>query len=205
MGSLCSRFLSKVRHFVQDTRGVVLAEMIFALIIVNFVLVAFFVWWEAYRAQARVERVAYTMSDLISRQRGTTLTRPFLDGLERTAEFLLTPDQDAAIRFTQVTRVSGTHPNLSGLAINWSYSPCNRFLPAQNDPTFSRAAFPMMAVGATMIMVEVRVPFEPPAALDDLVGLEDRVFTRSVVAMPRFESNPFTVPASPAGTTTCIN
>lgn len=124
MRSLFNRIIRRVRVFGRDTRGAAIAELLFALIIVNLILVAFFVWWEAYRAQSRVERVAYTVSDLISRQRGTTLTRPFLDGLERTAEYMMTVDQDAAIRFTQVTRISGTHPNLTGININWSYSPC---------------------------------------------------------------------------------
>ncbi len=204
MGKLRTRLLSRLRRFGRDTRGAAIVELMFALIVVNLVLVAFFVWWEAYRAQSRVERVAYTISDLISRQRGTTLTRPFLDGLERTAEYLMTADQDAAIRFTQVTRTSGTHPNLSGIVINWSYSPCGRIRTAQTDPDFSKANFPMMAVGATMIMVEVRVPYSPSEGLNRVVGLDDQLFTRTVIAMPRFENQPFTVPTSPAGTTTCI-
>lgn len=62
----------------------------------------------------------------------------------------------------------------------------------------------MMAVGATMIMVEVRVPYNPSDGLQRVVGLEDQLFSRTVIAMPRFENQPFTVPASPAGTVTCI-
>lgn len=202
---IAQSILGRLRRFRDETRGAALIEMIFALIITNMALVGFTVWWDAYRAQARVERTAYTLSDLITRQRGTTLTRPFLDGLERTAEFLLRPEQDAAIRFTQVTRQSGTPPNVAGLVVNWSYSPCGRFLPAQNDPTFSLANVPLLNVGATVIIVEMRVPFSPRNGLEVLSGLDDEIFYRRIAAMPRFESQPFQNPASPAGTTTCIN
>ena len=198
------RLIDRIRRFGRDTRGSAIVELLLALVLVNLVLTAFFVWWEAYRAEARVERTAYTISDLISRQRGDFLQRPFLDGLERTAEYLLGPDEDAAIRFTQVERFDGVHPNLSGLRINWSYSPCGRIPRAQDDPTFSLAAFPMMAVSASMIMVEVYVPYRPRSSLHRAVGLSDEVFSRTVIAMPRFESRPFTLAASPAGTGTCI-
>lgn len=198
------RVLGRIRRFGAETRGSAIIEMLFALMILNFILLAFYIWWDAYRQQSRVERTTYTISDLISRQRGVTLDRPFLDGLERTAEYLLREEQDAAIRFTQVTRTSGTPANGTiGLTINWSYSPCGRFSNAQTDPLFNLAEFPIMALGATMIMVEFRVPYDPETMLGTMIGLEPRIFRRAVIAMPRFESRPFTLQGT--GTTTCIN
>lgn len=198
------RLLHRIRRFATETRGSAIVEMLFALMILNFILLAFYMWWDAYRQQARVERTTYTISDLISRQRGASMDRTFLDGLERTAEYLLREEQDAAIRFTQVSRTSGTPANgTSGLTINWSYSPCGRFRTAQTDPQFNLAEFPIMALGSTMIMVEFRVPYDPETLFDTTIGLEPQTFERVVIAMPRFENRPFTLFG--IGTSTCIN
>jgi hypothetical protein len=199
-----ARLRSRIGQFARDTRGAALVEMLFALIILNFVLIAFYIWWDAYRQQARVERTAYTISDLVSRERGEALQRPFLDGLERVAEHLLRDEQDAAIRFTQVTRTSGSPANgTNGLTINWSYSPCGRYAPAATDPNFRLAEFPIMALGTTMMMVEMRVPYDPETLLETSIGLEAQTFRRAVIAMPRFENRPFILQGT--GTSTCIN
>ncbi|MEY4982397.1 MAG: hypothetical protein RIR62_663 [Pseudomonadota bacterium] len=195
---------ARIAAFARDTRGAALVEMLFALILLNFVLIAFYIWWDAYRQQARVERTTYTISDLVSRERGSTLQRPFLDGLERVAEYLLREEQNAAIRFTQVTRTSGTPANgTTGLTVNWSYSPCNRYPPSRTDPSFDLNEFPIMALGSTMIMVEMRVPYDPESLLETFVGLNPQTFRRAVIAMPRFENQPFTLQGT--GTSTCID
>lgn len=186
------------RRFRDDTRGAVMIELIFAAVLTNTVLAAFFVWWDAYQAQARVEKTTYTISDLISRQRGTTLTRPFLDGLERTAEFLLMDDQNARMRVSQVTRTSGNVNDTTGLTVNWTYSPCNAMPAITADPNFRLSMVPMLAVGSSIIIVELVVPFDPEYS----IGIDPVTFRRSVMALPRFEQS-FTI--SGTGTTTCIS
>lgn len=192
-----SRLTAMLRRFRDDTRGSVMMELIFAALLTNMVLAAFYVWWDAYQAKARVEKTTYTVSDLITRQRvtgvGTGLTRPFLDGLERTAEFLLMEDQNARLRFSQVRRTS------TGLVIDWSYSPCNALPLLGNDPGFSMNSVPLLAVGSAVVIVELVVPFEP----EYTIGISPTTFRRTVMALPRFEQT-FTAPTG-VGTTTCIS
>lgn len=191
--------LNMLRRFRDDTRGSVMMELIFAALLTNMVLAAFYVWWDAYQAQARVEKTAYTISDLISRQRATQLSRPLLDGMERTAEFLLMDDQNARLRISHVFRRTGAADSLSSYEI-WSYSPCGAMPPITQDPDFRASSIPLLAVGSAIVIVELVVPFEPEYA----IGISPTTFTRRVMAMPRFVETFGTQPTG-IGTTTCIN
>lgn len=101
---MAKRFAYPLRTFLRRTDGSGTVEVVLAIVVLNLFLVAFYFWWGAYNAHALVDRTTYTISDLVTRQRGVELNRRLLDGLDRTAEFILDPDQDAAIRFTQVTK-----------------------------------------------------------------------------------------------------
>lgn len=101
------RLRRHLRAFGRRTEGSGTVEMVFSVLALNMLLAAFFIWWGAYNSHALADRATYTINDLITRQRGVELQRSFLDGLERTAEYILDPDQDARVRFTQVTLVAG--------------------------------------------------------------------------------------------------
>ena len=185
-------------RFLRAEAGAVTVEMLFSVVVMNMLLMAFFFWWGAYSSHALVDRMAYTVNDLVTRQRGTTLDRSFLDGLERTAEFILDEDQDAAIRFTQVTMRPGeTEGDPPYLAVEWSYSPCGAMPVAVIEAGFDEEALPMMAVGATMVVTDVRVPYI--STLDLLPSLD---FERRAVSLYRFEPR-FDLQGD--GTTACID
>lgn len=173
-----------LRDFLRRTDGSATVEVVFSLLILNMFLSAFLLWWGAYNAHAIVDRATYTVSDLITRQRGTALQRPFLDGLERTAEFLIDPDQDAAVRFTQVTLVAGaTAGDPPTLQIDWSYSPCSALPAATAGPGFDTASLPAMAVGASMVVTDMRVPYVSTFSL-----IPSMTFERRAVSLYRFEA-----------------
>lgn len=183
-------------RFARRTDGAVMVDVVLSLVILNMMLWAFFLWWSAYNSHAQVDRMAYTVSDLVTRQRGTVLQRSLLDGLDRTAEFILDDDQDAAIRFTQVTLVAGADADdPPELRIDWTYSPCSALPAAAPGPGFSVEDLPLMATGATMIVTDVLVPFESQFAL-----IPSMEFERRVVAIYRFEQS-FTLEG--AGASSC--
>lgn len=178
--------------------GAVTVELLFSVVIINIFLVAFFIWWQMYNSHALVDRAAYAVNDLITRQRGLALDRRFLDGLETTAEFILDPDQNAQLRFTQVTMRPGTNPgDPPFIAVDWSYSPCGALPAAVAGPGFDTTTLPMMAVGASMVVTEVQVPFIP--TLDLLPAL---TFEQRAVSLYRFEMR-FNLQGE--GTATCID
>lgn len=173
------------RDYLHRTDGVGTVEVVLSIVVLNMCLVAFHFWWGAYNSHALVDRTAYTISDLVTRQRGTELNRSLLDGLDRTAEFILDPDQDAAIRFTQVTMVAGPNPDdPSTIRIDWSYSPCNALPAAQAGEGFDAASLPMMANGSSLIITDVQVPFASTTEL-----IPDMTFERRAAALYRFENS----------------
>lgn len=149
-----------LRRVVRKEDGSVTVEMLVSVMVINAFLMAFYIWWETYNSHAMVDRVTYTVNDLITRQEGVTINRAMLDGLETTAEFILEPNMNAEIRFTQVTLQPGpTAEAPPVLNIDWSYSPCGALPMAVAGDGFDQASLPMMAVGSTMIVTDVRAPF----------------------------------------------
>ncbi|WGV16509.1 hypothetical protein [Fuscovulum ytuae] len=172
--------------------------MLASVILLNMLIMGFYLWWQAYNSHAVTDRMAYTINDLITRQRGLVLDRSFLDGLETTAEFILNPEQNAAIRFTQVTLQPGAVPgDPPQIQVDWSYSPCGALALADAGPGFDANVLPLMAVGATMIVTDVQVPF---VSTFDLVP--SILFERRAVSLYRFETS-FELQGT--GTSTCID
>lgn len=185
-------------RFGRDRSGAVTIEMLASVVLLNMFMMSFYLWWQAYNSHAIVDRMTYTTNDLITRQRGLVLDRSFLDGLETTAEFILNPDQDAAIRFTQVTLQPGPFPgDPPQIQVDWTYSPCDALPLAEAGAGFDANVLPLMAVGATMIVTDVRVPF---ISTFDL--LPSILFERRAVSLYRFESR---FDLGGTGTSVCID
>lgn len=192
------RWLPRSR-FARDTRGSIVVDSLSGIMLLSLGASAFFSFWEAYQVQNRVQKATYTISDLISRQRGTTLSRTFLDGMEQTAEFLMHDDQNAVMRITQVRRTSGVATDTTGLAIDWSYSPCNAKT-ALTTATISqiRTKLPLIDLGAALIVVEVDVEYDPGMSE---VGFGKMTYRGFLSSLPRFEQQ-FGITGT--GTTSCL-
>lgn len=192
------RHLSRSR-VARDTRGTVVIDTLSAILLMSLGASAFFAFWEAYQVQNRVQKATYTVSDLISRQRGTTLTRGFLDGMERTAEFLMMDDQNAIMRVSQVRRTAGTATTATGLTVDWSYSPCGART-AITTATINtiRSKLPLIDLGAALVVVEFDVGYD--AGMSE-IGFGQMNFTGFLSSLPRFEQQ-FSLTGS--GTTTCL-
>ncbi|OYU20165.1 MAG: hypothetical protein CFE34_01695 [Rhodobacteraceae bacterium PARR1] len=192
------RYLPRSR-FARDTRGSIVVDSFSGILLLSLGASAFFSFWEAYQVQNRVQKATYTISDLISRQRGTSLSRTFLDGMEQTAEFLMHDDQNAIMRISQVRRTSGIATDTAGLTVDWSYSPCNA-KPAITTATIStvRSKLPLIDLGAALVVVEFDVSYDPGMAEIGFGMMNYRGFLSS---LPRFEQQ-FSITGT--GTTTCL-
>lgn len=178
------RFLPRSR-FARDTRGSIVIDSLAGILLLSLGASAFFSFWEAYQVQNRVQKATYTISDLISRQRGTTLTRPFLDGMEQTAEFLMHDDQNAIMRISQVRRTAGTATSSTGLTVDWSYSPCNAKV-AVTTATIDtiRSKLPLIDLGAALVVVEIDVQYDPGM---EEIGFGKMTYRGFLSSLPRFE------------------
>ena len=186
-------------RFGSDTRGSIVIDSFSAILLLSLGASAFFAFWEAYQVQNRVQKATYTVSDLISRQRGTTLSRTFLDGMEQTAEFLMHDDQNAVMRISQVRRTSGVATDTAGLAIDWSYSPCSAKT-ALTTATISqvRTKLPLIDLSAALVVVEIEVQYD--AGMQE-IGFGAMTFRGFLSSLPRFEQQ---FGLNGTGTTTCL-
>lgn len=190
-----------LRTFAKDSEGSITIEAIFAISIMILGLTGFYYFWSAYQAENRVQKATYTVSDLISRQRGTTLTKVFLDGMENTAEFLMHNNQNAIMRFTQVRRTSGTASSTTGLTVDWSYSPCGAMTTLTTATIGSiQSKVPMLDLGAAVVVTEMKVDYSFGFKHNGQ-NYDALTFNSFLAAMPRFEQQ-FTLTGT--GTSTCI-
>jgi len=166
-------------RFGKDTSGSMLAEAMFIVPVMAMGMSGFYAFWDAYQTQNRVQKGAYAIADMLSREM-VPATPAFLNGLEQTLEYLI--GTDARTRVTSIRRNTGGPLGAAGLTVLWSRSPGNVMAPL-TDATLSEviADVPMMAVGSNVVIYEVVVPYSP---VTDILTVDTM---RETVAMrPRF-------------------
>ncbi len=176
---ILSAFTRALRRYRDRTSGSMVIESIFAIPILALGMTGFFTFWDVYRSQNMVQKASYAVADMLSREM-IPATPAFIDGLERTLEFLIR--EDATLRVTSIRRTSDGPLGTVGLDVLWSYSPNNALLPLTEATLFEiDEEIPMMAVGSNMVVFEVVSPYAP---LTDILEVDT---IREVVAMrPRF-------------------
>lgn len=179
LSSIKQRFAGALRRFGTDTSGTLLAETMFIVPVMALGMTGFFAFWDAYQTQNRVQKGAYAVSDMLSREM-IPATPAFLAGLERTLEYLI--GEDARVRVTSIRRVSDGPLGLQGLDVLWSVSPGNVMQPL-TEPTLTlvEADIPMMATGSNMVIFEVVVPYSPVTDILEIDSINETVAMR-----PRF-------------------
>ncbi len=172
-------------RFARDARGSVVIESLVAVLILSLGASAFFTFWDAYQSKYRTQKAAYTITDLISRQRGASLSRPFLDGMAQTATFLMRSDRSAALRVSQVRRIAGQATDTTGLVVDWSYSPCGKSALLQTATVGSvRNKLPLIDLGSALILVELEVAYDARMPSIGFGKITHRAYLSS---LPRFE------------------
>ena len=177
--TLFRRLIARLRRFRAATSGSLVVESVFIVPILALGMTGFFAFWDVYRTQNMVQKGAYAVADMLSREM-IPATPAFLDGLETTLEFLIR--EDARLRITSLRRLSDGPTGVRGLTVLWSYSPRNGMTPLTNATLSTiEPHIPMMAIGSNMVVFEVQVPYVPVTDILQVSTLNE------VVAMrPRF-------------------
>ncbi len=76
-----------------------MAEAVIVLPLFLWAYIALFVYWDAFRSMNTVQKAAYTISDMISREK-TGKTTAYVNGMSKVLEYLIDEDQDARLRVT---------------------------------------------------------------------------------------------------------
>jgi hypothetical protein len=179
LSPLTARLRRALRRFASRNSGSMTVEALFIVPVMAMGMSGFFAFWDAYKTQNVVQKSAYAVSDMLSREM-IPATPAFLNGLEQTLEYLI--DGEARIRVTSIRRTSDGPLGLVGLDVLWSYSPNNVMVPLTEATLFEvEPDIPMMAVGSNMVIFEVSVPYAPVTEILDLDTIRETVAMR-----PRF-------------------
>ncbi|MEI6099925.1 MAG: TadE/TadG family type IV pilus assembly protein [Alphaproteobacteria bacterium] len=179
------RFRLNLARFCRDDSGTVIVEAVIILPMLLWAYIALFVYWDAFRAKNTVQQAAYTVSDIISRER-VGKTTAYIEGMQGVVDFMMDADVNARLRVTEVTW-SDTNNRFE---VHWSRSPGNA-MPRLTTETLQAFAekIPTMPAGDYAIVVELQADYIPafdinlPGSFD--ISLQDQVFSEFIVARLR--------------------
>jgi hypothetical protein len=190
MRNLKHRFATYLRN--ED--GLVLAEALFMMPLLIWGLVAMFIYWDVFRTINVTQKAAYSIADLLSRQRAN-IPVAFADGLQNIVTFLTPGGHPVKMRITSFECVSPVAPMVCNASrgsyrLLFSYSPKNTtaVLTQANIQNWKASRIPALAHGESLFVVETSVAFKAQlqtALAGLMVGVNDNNFGEFIVTRPR--------------------
>ncbi len=168
-----------IRRFLRNEEAALVAEAVIVLPLLLWAYIGLFVYWDAFRSLNTVQKAAYTISDMISRQQ-TGIATSYVNGAHRVLDYLI--DQDLATTM-RVTSVSYSDTN-SRFEVHWSRTTNQLSMPPLTTTTLQNylSQIPTMTAGDYVVIVEVTAPYHPVFN----VGMADQKFHEFIVTRPRF-------------------
>ena len=185
--------LNRFKAFLKDEDGLILAETVMMLPLLIWALVAMFIYWDVFRTVNVTQKAAYSIADLLSRQRDTIPTA-FLNGLQNIGDFLTPGGHELSIRVTSFECVSPTQlvcdANNGSYRLLFSRSPQNKVpgLTQAQIQSWRGVRIPIMNNGDSLYVVETQVDFRTQmktVLAGFMVAVEDGTYGTFVVTRPR--------------------
>lgn len=145
--------------------------------------VALYSYWDAYRTATNLQKVSYTMADLISREQ-RPINNAYIVGIRNTMNAMLPGEDPVQLRVTSVMWDGQDNR----FEVEWSRSPSGWPQLTTNTLGALVNRIPAMTDGRTVILLETSVGFEPAVSLGfgTLAGLEPTTFRELIVTPPRY-------------------
>lgn len=176
-----SCLIRPLRRFWRGEEAAVVAEAVLVLPVLIWAYIGLYVYWDFYRSLNTVQKAAYTLSDMISREQAG-ITSAYIDGLKQVMDYLIDNDQQAVMRVSSIywSNVSTRYE------LHWSRSTDAATLPALTSAELQdlQAEIPTLAAGEYVVLVEVQVPYQPAFN----VGIAAQTFSEFIVTRPRFQT-----------------
>lgn len=191
MRNLKQRFAS----FLREEDGLILAEALIMLPLLIWSLVAIFIYYDVFRTINVTQKAAYSIADLLSRQRDTIPTT-FFEGLQNVTDFLTPGGHPVKLRVTSLECNSPTGTKVCNLTTGtykklFSRSPGNKvteLTEAKINSEWRGKKIATLNNGEAVFVVEMTVDFKAQlqtvlAGL--LVNVNDQTFGEFIVTRPR--------------------
>ncbi|MBS3980358.1 MAG: hypothetical protein KGZ77_11290 [Rhodobacteraceae bacterium] len=185
--------IQRFKAFLRDEDGLILAEGIVMMPLIIWALVAMFIYWDVFRTVNVTQKAAYSVADLLSRQRDD-IPLAFANGLQNVVNFLTPGGHAVAIRITSFECVSPTalvcDANRGSYRLLFSMSPQNKATPLTQAAIqgWRGTRVPRMNAGESLFVVETEVRFQTQmktVLAGFLVGVDDGTYGQFVVTRPR--------------------
>jgi hypothetical protein len=172
-------FSAAVARFRRGEDGYLVIESALVLPFLLWAFVAIYSYWDGYRAVTQVQKAAFVVADLISREQ-RPINQAYIHGMRRTMDAILPGDMDSELRVTSIRWAEANNR----FEVEWS-ARSGGLAPPLNNGTLAPlvAKIPAMEDGDTAVIVESWVDYE---ALFVLGGIEDTRMSQFVVTKPRF-------------------
>lgn len=195
--------------FLRDEDGLILAEGLIMLPLLIWALVAIFIYWDVFRTINVTQKAAYSVADLLSRQRDT-IPLTFANGLQNVMDFLTPGGHPVKMRITSLECNSPTGTQAEQICngargnfkLLFSFSPGSK-VPGLTEPAiqgWKGIKVPTLVHGESVFIVETEVAFKaqlPTMLAGLLIGVKDGTFGDFIVTRPRHRR------LCLEGTTTC--
>lgn len=183
--------------FLRDEDGLILVEALIMLPLLVWALVAMFIYWDVFRTINVTQKTAYSVADLLSRQRETIPTG-FANGLQNVVDFLTPGGHPVKMRITSLECDSPTGTQAQQVCnstqgtfkLLFSFSPGSKVtgLTQADIQNWKGVRVPTLVHGESVFVVETSVEFKaqlPTFLLGLLIGVEDSTFGEFIVTRPR--------------------
>ena len=190
----------RFKDFLRDEDGLILVEGLIMLPLIIWALVAMFIYWDVFRTINVTQKAAYSIADLLSRQRDTIPTT-FANGLQNVATFLTPGGHPVKMRITSFECISPALPAQPGVTqpcdgTRGSYRLLFSFSPGGKVPPLTQADIqvwkttrvPVLNSGESVFVVETSVEFKTQmktVLAGFLVGVDDGTYGEFIVTRPR--------------------
>jgi hypothetical protein len=183
--------------FLRDEDGLILVEGLIMLPLLIWALVAMFIYWDVFRTINVTQKTAYSVADLLSRQRETIPTA-FANGLQNVVDFLTPGGHPVKMRITSLecNSPNGTpaeqicNASRGTFRLLFSFSPGNKvtILDQASIQSWKGVRIPTLVHNESVFVVETEVDYKaqlPMALAGLLIGVDDQTFGEFIVTRPR--------------------
>ena len=179
--------LNRFRKLCRDQSGTAVIEFMVMIPFLFTMLLAMVVYFDAYRTKNLNLKAAYTISDMLSRE-NPIVDEDYIEGLHTVFRFSVGSPQPSWIRVTkfQFDTQDPNDPNDGRYIMKWSHGTTG--ISDHTEASIQEIAgdIPVMAHGATALMVESQMTYIPPFQVS--IGPID--FNNRVITRPRWGQGP---------------